>query len=68
MNIICEKLNIELILLANSQSLRVYNEQLASSFITYAIYFTLIINEYVEQTCSMLIMSLGNHRIIIDKL
>ncbi len=65
---ICEKLNIESILLANSRSLRAYNEQLALNSIIYVIYSTLIINEYVEQIYSMLIMSLRNHRIIIDKL
>jgi hypothetical protein len=64
---ICEKLNIELILLANSRSLRAYNEQLAFNSIIYVIYFTLIVNEYVEQICSMLIVPLGNHRIIVDK-
>ncbi len=64
---ICEKLNIELILLANSRSLRAYNEQLAFNSITHAIYSTLIVNEYVEQIYSMLIVPLGNHRIIVDK-
>ncbi len=68
MNMICEKLNIESILLANSQPLRAYNEQLALNSITHAIYFTLIVNEYVKQIYSMLIVPLGNHRIIVDKL
>jgi len=67
MNMIYEKLNIESILLANSRSLRAYNEQLALNFIIYVIYSTLIVNEYVEQICSMLIVSLENHRIIVDK-
>ncbi len=64
---IYEKLNIESILLANSRSLRAYNEQLAFNLITYAIYSTLIVNEYVEQIYSMLIVSLRNYRIIVDK-
>jgi hypothetical protein len=67
MNMICEKLNIESILLANSRPLRAYNEQLALNSIIYAIYSTLIVNEYVEQTCSMLIVPLRNHRTIIGK-
>ncbi len=64
---ICEKLNIELILLANSRPLKAYNEQLALNSITHVIYFTLTINEYVEQTYSMLIVPLENYCIIIDK-
>ena len=67
MNIICEKLNIESILLANSRSLKAYNEQLALNFITYVIYSTLIVNEYVKQIYLMLIVPLGNHPIIIGK-
>ncbi len=67
MNIICEKLNIKLILLANSRPLRAYNEQLALNFIIYVIYFTLIVNEYVEQIYFMFIVSLRNYRIIIGK-
>jgi len=67
MNIICEKPNIESILLANSRSLKAYNEQLAFNSITHAIYSTLIVNEYVEQIYSMLIVSLRNHRIIVGK-
>ena len=65
---ICEKLNIESILLTNSRSLRAYNEQLAFNSIIYVICFTLIVNEYVKQICFMLIVSLRNYRIIIDKL
>ena len=67
MNIICEKLNIKLILLANSRPLKAYNEQLALNSITHVIYSILIVNEYVEQIYFMLIVSLENHRIIIDK-
>jgi len=65
---ICKKLNIKSILLANSRSLRAYNKQLALNSITYAIYSTLTINEYVEQIYSMLIVSLGNYCIIVGKL
>jgi len=68
MNIICKKLNIELILLANSRPLTAYNKQLAFNFITHVIYSTLIVNEHVEQIYSMLIVSLRNYRIIVDKL
>jgi len=64
---ICEKLNIESILLANSRPLRAYNEQLAFNSIIHVIYSTLIVNEYVKQTLSMLIVPLGNHRIIVGK-
>ncbi len=57
---ICEKLNIESILLANLRSLKAYNEQLALNFITYVIYSTLIVNEHVEQTCFMLRLIASN--------
>ena len=67
MKIICEQLQITSILLSASRPLRGYNEQIAFKPIIHAIYSTLKINGHAEQTCSMLIVSLNNHRIIIDK-
>ena len=64
---ICEQLQIAFIHFFASRSLRDYNEQIAFKSIIHVIYFILKINEYAEQTCLMLIMSLSNHRIIIDK-
>ena len=66
--LIYEKLNIKLISLVNSRLLRIYDEQLALNFITYAIYLTLIVNKYAKQICFMLIMFFNNYRIIINKL
>jgi len=62
-----EKLNIKPIPLANPRPLRAYNRQLASNSISHAIYATLVVNGYAEQTCPMLIVSLGNHSIIVGK-
>ena len=65
--IICGQLQIAFILLFAFRSLRGYNEQIALKPITHVIYFTLKINGHAEQICFMLIVSLNNHRIIIDK-
>ena len=65
--IICGQFQIAFIFLFVFQSFRDYNEQIAFKSIIHVIYFTFKINEYVEQICSMLIVSLNNHRIIIDK-
>ena len=65
--IICEQLQIAFILLFTFRSLRDYNEQIASKSITHVIYSTLKINGHEKQTCFMSIVSLNNHRIIIDK-
>ena len=65
--IICEQLQIAFIPLSAFRPLRGYNEQIAFKSITHVIYFTLKVNEHAEQTCSMLIVLLNNHRIIIGK-
>ena len=64
---ICEQLQIAFIFLFASRSLRNYNGQIAFKSIIHVIYLTLKINEHAEQICFMLIVSLNNHRIIIDK-
>ena len=64
---ICEQLQIALISLFASRSLRGYNEQIVLKPIIHVIYFIFKVNEYAEQICSMLIVPLNNHRIIIDK-
>ena len=65
--IICEQFQIVFISLFVFRSLRDYNGQIALKSITYVIYFILKINEHAEQICFMLIVSLNNHRIIINK-
>ena len=65
--IICEQLQIVFILLSAFRLLRDYNGQIVFKSIIHVIYFTLKINRYAEQTCFMLIVSLNNHRIIINK-
>ena len=64
---ICEQLQIAFILFSAFRSLRDYNGQIALKPIIHVIYLTLKVNEYAKQTCSMLIVSLNNHRIIINK-
>ena len=64
---ICEQFQIAFIPLSASRPLRGYNEQIALKPITHVIYFTLKINGHAEQICFMLIVSLNNYRIIINK-
>ena len=65
--IICGQLQIAFIFLFVFRPLRGYNGQIVSKSITHVIYLILKVNEHAEQTCFMLIVSLNNHRIIIDK-
>ena len=65
--IICGQFQIAFILLFVSRSLRDYNEQIALKSIIHVIYFTFKVNEHAEQIYFMLIVSLKNHRIIINK-
>ena len=65
--IICGQLQIAFIPLFASWSFRGYNEQIAFKSITHVIYFILKVNGHAEQICFMLIVSLNNHRIIINK-
>ena len=64
---ICGQFQIVSIPLFVFRSLRGYNEQIVPKSITHVIYFTLKVNGHAEQICSMLIVPLNNHRIIIDK-
>ena len=64
---ICGQLQIAFIPLFVSRSLRDYNGQIVSKSIIHVIYLTFKVNEHAEQICFMLIVSLNNHRIIIDK-
>ena len=65
--IICGQLQIAFIPLSASRPLRDYNGQIAFKSITHVIYFILKVNGHAEQICSMLIVLLNNHRIIISK-
>ena len=65
--IICEQFQIASIFLSAFRPLRDYNGQIVSKPITHVIYFTLKINGHAKQTCSILIVSLNNYRIIINK-
>ena len=64
---ICGQLQIASIPFSASRPFRGYNGQIAPKSITHVIYLTLKVNGHAEQTCFMLIVSLNNHRIIIDK-
>ena len=65
--IICGQLQIAFISLFASRSFHGYNGQIVPKPITHVIYFILKVNGHAEQICSMLIVSLSNHRIIIGK-
>ena len=64
---ICGQFQIVSILLFVFRSLCGYNGQIAFKSIIHVIYFILKVNGHAEQICSMLIVSLNNHRIIISK-
>ena len=64
---ICEQLQIAFISLSVSRSLCDYNGQIAFKSIIHVIYFILKVNEHAKQIYFILIVSLSNHRIIIDK-
>ena len=65
--IICGQFQIAFISFFVFRFLRDYNGQIALKSIIHIIYFTFKVNEHAKQTCFILIVSLNNHRIIINK-
>ena len=66
-HIICENLEISLISLLKPKPVKGFNEHLAKWLITHAIYSDLTVQDYSELTASMLITSLRQHLIILEK-
>ena len=64
---ICERLQIESYFLFKLKSLRKYDDQLAKRFITHYLLFILKIQDYKEESCSILITQLKHHDLILKK-
>ena len=63
---ICDKLNISFQKLIKVKIIRDYNEK-SDIFITYVIYFIMIINKHWKNLTSLLITKLKNHKLILEK-
>ena len=66
-HIICENLKISLIPLLKPKPVKGFDEHLAKRLITHAIYLGLTVQDHSELTASMLITSLRQHLIILEK-
>ena len=66
-HIICESLKISFISLLKSKSVKDFDEYLAKRSITHVIYSDLIVQDHSELTALMLITSLRQHLIILEK-
>ena len=64
---LCDKLGIAPVPISRPRPLRGYNGQLAPNPITHAIFPSLDIDGRVESTIPMLIVKLGNHKMILGK-
>ena len=66
-HIICENLEISPIPLLKLKSVKGFNEHLAKRLITHAIYSDLTVQDHSELTALMLITSLRQHSVILEK-
>ena len=64
---ICDILNIKFIFLFKSRSIRNFNKKLSKYFITHAIYFCLIVNDYKKRIYFIFMTKLKAHKTIIEK-
>jgi len=67
-NKICQKLEIQFILLAKEKLIREYDEKLARKTITHKILLNLTIESHKKLTVSMLIADIEHHEVILSKL
>ncbi len=67
-NKICQKLEIQFILLAKEKLIRDYDEKLARKTITHKILLNLTIKSHKKLTMSMLITDIEHHEAILSKL
>ncbi len=65
---VCQKLEIQSILLAKEKLIREYDEKLARKTITHKILFNLMIESHKKLTMSMLIANIEHHKAILSKL
>jgi len=66
-NKVCQKLEIQFILLAKEKLIQDYDEKLARKTITYKILFNLMIESHKKLTMSMLIADIEHHEAILSK-
>ncbi len=67
-NKVCQKLEIQFILLAKEKLIQDYDEKLVRKTITHKILFNLMIESYKKLTMSMLIADIKHHEAILSKL
>jgi len=67
-NKVCQKLEIQFILLAKEKLIREYDEKLAKKTITHKIVLNLTIESHKKLTVSMLIADIEHHEAILSKL
>ena len=65
---ICNTLDIKSLFIFKSQLIREFNDELSKRLITHVIYSCLIVNDYMKQICSILLIRLNTHKIILNKL
>jgi len=67
-NRVCEKLEIQSILLTKEKLIKDYDEKIFKKIITHKILFNLIIESYKKLIVSMLITDINHHEVILSKL
>ena len=68
MSELCERFDIQSILLSKSKLIRLYDEIFDQKSITYALYTSIMIQEHKNKIMSLLITHLEQHKIIIENL
>ncbi len=68
MSELCERFDIQSILLSKSKLIRLYDEIFDQKSITYALYTSIMIQEHKNEMISLLITHLDQHKIIIENL
>jgi len=67
-NKVCQKLEIQSILLAKEKLIREYDEKLVRKIITHKILLNLMIESHEKLIMSMLIADIKHHKAILSKL
>jgi len=68
MSELCERFDIQSILLSKSKSIQLYNEISDQKLITHALYTLIMIQEHKNEMMFLLITRLDQHKIIIENL
>jgi len=67
-NRVCEKLEIQSILLTKEKLIKDYDKKIFKKIITHKILFNLIIESHRKLIVSMLITDINHHEVILSKL